>query len=482
MTDSPVANLVEAFEELQSKNLQLETRLEESLAKKILALEDIGWDPIWGKKSEGRGLVLDDLHNITPHLRDMAAVNPLHIRGAQLRHAYVFGRGIEFSGLSARTQTAVDNLYNQAALFSVQAHETNNLEKFAAGNFFVIRDESTQVCTVVPVEEIRGEVTDPDDNSKVRYFLRRWDSVDASGRGLVKERWYPVARYKKSVVGRGKRGKGIQKTIRTNGKPIPVDQAAVMYHETTKRQAGWTYGVPDSLGAAVWSVSYSEYLKDNSALVKALQQIAWAITSSTKSGANSAAAAVRTPGVGGTASMGSGNTLSSVGVPSAQVNFNNGQPLAAMVATSLGVPVIALLSSPGATGGSYGAATTLDTPTIKGMKAVQDSWKLFYKEILADMGSPDAEVTFPNINQDEAYREVQSIGIAYADGRLFQDEAREATLQVLDVKKMHNDLPKPDEFNAGSDPADDSNPEASQGNTGAVPGGVDQDETNHDND
>lgn len=460
----------------------LEARLEEALTPKILQLEDIGWDPIWGKRSDSdRGLELSDLHTVVPHLRDMAAVNPLHKRGAQLRHSYVFGRGVEITNLKPKTQAAVDDLYNQAALFSVEAHETINLAKFCTGNLFTVRDESTNILTVVPIEEIKGEVTDPDDNSKVRYFLRVWNSVDANDKPLTKRRWYPVARFKKSQIGRGRRGK-INKTIGFGGDRIPVDQGSVIYHVASQRQDGWTYGIPESLAAAVWTISYSEYLKDNAKLVKALQMIAWSITSSTKAGSNSAAVAVRTPGVGGTASMASGNSLSSVGVPSAQVDFNKGQPLAAYVATSFGVPVIALLSSPGATGGSYGAATTLDTPTIKGMKALQDSWVLFFKEILADMGSPEADVSFPNIMQDETYREAQTLAQGYATGALWQDEYREAFIALTDVRKTHDGPPKPDMFNAGSDPADATDPTPSQGNTGAVAGGVDQDETNHDND
>lgn len=475
-------SLGDELDRLVRHSQDLEARLEEALTPKILQLEDIGWDPIWGKRSESeRGLELTDLHTVVPHLRDMAAVNPLHKRGAQLRHAYVFGRGVEITNLKPKTQAAVDDLYNQAALFSVEAHETINLAKFCTGNLFVVRDESTNILTVVPIEEIKGEVTDPDDNSKVRYFLRVWHSVDSDNKPLTKRRWYPVARFKKSQIGRGRRGK-INKTIGFSGDRIPVDQGSVIYHVASQRQDGWTYGIPESLAAAVWTISYSEYLKDNAKLVKALQMIAWSITSSTKAGANTAAVAVRTPGVGGTASMASGNSLSSVGVPSAQVDFNKGQPLAAYVATSFGVPVIALLSSPGATGGSYGAATTLDTPTIKGMKALQDSWVLFFKEILADMGSPEADVSFPNIMQDETYREAQTLAQGYATGALHQDEYRDAFIALTDVRKMRTSLPKPDEFNAGSDPADATDPTPSQGNTGAVAGGVDQDETNHDND
>lgn len=475
-------SLGEQLDQLVASNRDLETRLEEALTPKILQLEDIGWDPIWGKRSDSeRGLELSDLHTVVPHLRDMAAVNPLHKRGAQLRHAYVFGRGVEFTGLKPKTEQAVADLYNQEALFSVKAHATINLALFCAGNLFVIRDESTNILTVVPIEEIRGEVTDPDDNSRVRYFLRVWESVDSDNKPVTKRRWYPVSRFKKSQVGRGRRGK-INKTIGWGGDRIAVDQGAVIYHVTSDRQDGWTYGTPDSLAAAVWSVAYSEYLKDNAKLVKALQMIAWAITSSTKGGSNAAAVAVRTAGVGGTASMASGNSLSSVGVPSAQVDFNKGQPLAALVATSFGVPVIALLSSPGATGGSYGAATTLDTPTIKGMKAIQDSWVLFFREILSDMGSPDADVSFPNIMQDETYREAQTLAQGYATGAIWQDEYREAFVALTDVKKTHDGPPKPDDFNAGSDPADATNPTPSQGNTGAVPGGVDQNVSNHDND
>lgn len=467
-------DLVSQFESQQTE-IQL---LKESVTQKALSLEDIGWIQIYGQKmSDEAGLDLDALHEITKDLRDMAAVNPLHKRGAQLRHSYIFGRGINFPGLEDKTKRIIKNPYNQETVFSVQAFEANNLALFTDGNFFLVRDERTNITTSVPLSQITGEVTDPDDSSRVRYFKRTWSDGVRN-----KELWYPVSRYKKSVVGRGKRGKGINKTISVGGVKIPVAQDKVIYHHTTQRQVGWTYGIPDSLAAKVWALSYSNYLADNATLVKALQQFAWNVTNSTKSGSNNAAVSIASGGVGGTNVMGSGNQLAGVGVPSAQVNMNNGQPLAAMVATSFGVPVIALLSSPGATGGSYGAATTLDTPTFKTMKAVQDSWIVFYDELLADMGSPGAETSFPNIAQDETYREAQAIGLAYTDGRIHQDEAREATLSVLDVPKLHQGLPKPDKFNAGGEVNDKTNPEPAQGRTGAEPGGVDQGETNHDND
>lgn len=476
-------DISKALNELQSAFSGVEMELDqlrESVNTRMLDLEDIGWDLVNGRQT-AEGPDLDILKRIVPGLRDMAATNPLHVRGAQLRHAYIFGRGVNWSEITNKTKKAIEDPHNQSTLFSVEAHETNNLALFTDGNLFIVRDEPTNDLTAVPLEQIAGEVTDPDDTSRVRYFLRRW----ADGAGNEKQRWYPLARYKRTLVGRGKRGPGIRKTITVGGKSIPVAQDQVIYHRTTKRQVGWAYGIPDSLAAKVWSFAYSKYLTNNATLIEALQQFAWAVTTATKKSNTNAAVAVATsPSVGGTGLLGSGNTLGSVGVPSAQVNMNNGQPLAAMVATSFGVPVIALLSSPGATGGSYGAATTLDTPTIKGMKAVQDSWIVFYKEILQDMGSPDANPTFPNILQNEAYREAQAIGLAYADGRLHQDEAREGTLDLLDVPKLHKGNPKPDKFNAGTvdGEGDPANPEPTQGNTGSVPGGVDQNTGNHDGD
>lgn len=463
---NPVALIDQAFRDLEAKV----EFMEESLSRKILDLEDIGWTRLTGQADDKSGLTLQELHKLSANLRDQA-VTPLHKRGAQLRHAYVFGRGINFAGsIKPKTQSAIDDPYNQACMFSVQAHEANNLALFTDGNLFTTRDEATNELSTIPIDQITAVVTDPEDASKIRYLMREWNSTDASGNPVPKQMWYPLSRYKKAL--KAKR-KDIQKTVKVESKNVPVAQDKVIYHHSTQRQVGWTFGVPDSLAASVWSIAYSEYLHDNSLLTKALQQIAWSITSATKGGQSSAAVSVAQPGVGGTAVMGSGNSLAGVGVPSAQVNFNNGQPLAAMVATSFGVPVIALLSSPGATGGSYGAATTLDGPTIKGMKAVQDAWTVFYRELLQDMGSKDAEVSFPNLEQDAVHREVTSIALAYEKELIHQDEARQGVLDLLDVPTLHEDAPEISIVSGTTSQV------PSQGNTGAVPGGMDGGITDH---
>lgn len=472
MNSSPLDGINEMFLSQQQEIASLRLAVQESVARRILSLDDVGWTSITDL-DDSEGLNLNALNHIAERLRDMSSTNPLFIRGAQLRHAYVFGRGLSFANAKgSKAEEGINNNYNRDAMFSVKAFETNNLAIFTDGNLFVTRNEKTNILSVIPMHEITGVVTDPDDNSKVRFFKRTWTS---NNREQV--RWYPLSRYKKTIVGRGRRNTPLPKTINKS----PVDQESVMYHHTGRRMAGWTFGLPDSLGAFVHAVSYSEYLSDNALLVKALSQLAWKVTAASKAGADTAASKVVLPGTGGTAVLGQGNDISAVSRGN-DVNFNNGQPLAAMVAASLGVPVIALLSSPGATGGSYGAAQTLDEPTLKGMKAVQDGWKVFYAEIVTDMGAPDVDVAFPNISQDPTYREMSSLAQAYTTGAIFQDEYRQAALNLLDVEKTKEGLPKPDAFNAGADPNDPSNAVPSQGNTGSVKGGVNQDVANHDND
>ena len=149
----------------------LDTRLKraefisESLDTRALEIENIGWTRLYGQSDDDTGLTLETLHQTCPNLRDAAAVNPLHKRGAQLRHAYIFGRGMDFPGITPDTQKLIDNPYNLSAMFSVQAYATNNLALFTDGNLFVLRDEKTKILTIIPLSQITGTVTDPDDSS-----------------------------------------------------------------------------------------------------------------------------------------------------------------------------------------------------------------------------------------------------------------------------------------------------------------------------
>lgn len=452
----------------------------ESVASRILELEDIGWAKLNNAitNGESEGPTFEEIQKIIPMLRELSATNPWHKRGVQLWTSYVFGRGVSYTNCEKpKVQKALNDRDNRKVLFSAGAYAENIKTDFTDGTFLIIRKKGDKFQRF-PFSQVTGVSTDPDDPGTIWYVKRSW-----SANGEDYERWYPVAAFKRSGV-------GIRRSIQAGpgGPSVPVDQDATVYIKTLDQQVGWTWGVPGSLAAVPWTIAYSEYLKDNVQLVKALSVIAWKTTSESPKAAQETAAAVReSTGVGQTASMLNGSNLQGVGVPSAQVNMGNGQPIISGVATSFGVPVIALISSPGETGGSYGAATTLDEPTLKGFTFMQQSWSDFYEEILFDLGAKEGRMEFPAINTDLPYRQIQVLLNAHAQGALWQDETRNAVLDILDVEKLHEQLPKADGFNTYSTPEDPyadeedvNDPNARQGNTGAVQGGTDQGDTNHD--
>lgn len=473
---NPMAELSRLFE---AQSGEIET-LRESMTDMMLRIENVGWEKLTGYDDD-TGLSLDALRELDEKLSDLVATNPLLKRAMQLRHGYVFGKGVVFTEVKPQAQAVLDDPINKRALFSVQAYEELNLAKGTAGNVFVLYDTKAKRFTRVPIRQITGVKTSDDSNEVIEYLQRSWSS-----NGKQHTMWYPLNTTAKPAT---------QIQIGVAGPTEDVDKNKIMYHETSNRQVGWTFGIPDCLAAMAWTLAYSAYLKNNATLVQAYSQLAMKITARTKKGADTAAARVAVPGVGGTAVVGDGNEITALPATGSQVNFNNGQPLAAMVASSLGISVIALLSSPGAAGGSYGAAATLDAPTLIGMEAIQDTWALFYSTILRDLKSRDAQAEFPSIETDPVYRQIGAAAQALSVGGMTQQEFYEFVHDRLDIgKPSEGELPGPGWYNAGAavlaaeisaqaakDEADAAaaNPIASQGNSG-VTGSNTQGDTNND--
>ena len=428
----------------------------------------------WVSYADDKGLTLAFIHEVVRGLRDMARDHPLHKRGAQLRTSYIFGDDLVFSDTSSKLDKFIKSESAQRTLFSASAMESLNLERFCAGNVFLFREVHTDKLTLVPVEEIEEIVRDSFDSSVVKYVRRTWTP---DGQNTISQ-WFPTAEYRR----------GVQRLRKPPNTAYEVNGNYVVYILSSGRHAGHAFGAPDSLAAALWSVAYSGYLRDSARLSKALSKIAWAIVNSNNQGKRQSAVEISNRGdvVGATASLGPNQSLAGVGVPSAQVNYGNGQPLAALVAASFGIPVIALLSSPGATGGSYGAATTLDRPTINGFKLEQRKWRDFFKQVMMDVDPSvkDVDIKFPSIEQDPTYRALQSLATSMSTGAIHQDEYRQAVLNLLAVPDIHGDeLPEPNDFlksgnvSGGDDGDAVRDPVARQGNQGAVPGGFNQGDT-----
>jgi len=425
-----VANEVfDRIKELFEAQAEEQNVIIENLSDRVRRAEDIGWTRLGEmfKSENSTGLSLDELKNISKTLQDLTDTHPIFKRGAQLRNAYIFGRGVSFEDIGEkekRVTRALEDPHNSQVVFGVEGYEIANKALFTSGIYTTLVNKGTRHFTVLPLSQISGVTTNPDDDMDIWFVQRSW--------GDNKIVWYPTS----SVS-------DIPDYIETGGLRVDVDKNTVANIRHANRQAGWTFGLPDAFAALLWAKAYDAYLMDNAALVKSLSQIAWKITQPNKSAVTSAAARVQSSsgGVGGTAALANGD-LQNVGVPSSQVNFNNGQPLAAMVASSFGVPVIALLSSPGATGGSYGAATTLDGPTIKGFETLQDTWAAYYNNLLRIIGSRSGHVKFSPIETDAAYRQITSIAQLVSLGIIYRDEARAMTMELMGVPKLHAGLPE----------------------------------------
>lgn len=474
--------------EIEKKDVAL-ANLEERVSDLALQLDSIGWEPINGWGSEGSGLSLEALKRTSEVLQDMVATASLIKRAAELRHGYVFGRGIAFTNAKPRHKAIMDKPFNKKALFSMPAYEEMMKWRLTDGNIFVLRNQTTGEAYRIPLKEITGYVTDPMSAERVWYLQRTFNKVE-NGKSTKVIEWYPTSDYEGAIA----------KSIKSGtGDPKPVNQKYRMVFFAFNRQPGFTFGVPDGYAAITWAKAYGEYLKNNSKLVKAYAQIAWKASTKSQNGASNIAAQVAQPGVAGTAAMGPTQDLVPMPRAGSDVNFENGRPLASMVAAALGVSVVALTADPGAAGSSYGSAQTLDAPTILVMVSIQEGWKAFFEEFLRPWQPKNDEdsrvkVEFPSIETDPVYRQIQSLSMAYSMGALHQEEWRNAVLDLLDIQSPKPGLPVSDNFNNAHPTVEEaqaaadklaamnksSDPVARQGNSGAT--GGDQGETNHDGD
>lgn len=451
--------------------------LEEMVSDLAMRLDTVGWVPGNGW-DEDAGLTLEALQHVSKTLTDMVAQNPLMKRAVQLRHGYVFGRGMLFSDVKPRHQKIMDKPFNKNCLFTMMAWEELMATRMTDGNLFVLRKTRDEEYYRIPIDQITGVVTDPESKERVWYIQRTYTEYQIDGKSKQRVVWYPT--YENS-----------NRKHPTSIADKPVSKDAVMHFMPFNRQVGFTFGVPDGYAAITWAIAYSEYLKNNSKLVKAYATIAFKASTKTQNGANNIAAQIAQPGVAGTATMGLGQDLLPMPRAGSDVSFENGRPLASMVAASLGVSVVALLSDPGAAGSSYGSAQTLDAPTIIVMTSIQEAWKDFYTSLFGHVSGDPITVEFPSIENDQVYRQIQSLAQAYATGAISQREYRDAVLDLLDIRNPQEALPVPDNFNnahltpeeqakqaQAQAAAKATDPTARQGNSGAT--GGDKGETNND--
>ena len=413
-------NLLREIQEL-SQNNEILAESYSALARATLDFDEKGWAPL--NQYTDTGMDLADVKVVSRNARRQTASNPILKRGSTLRASYVFGRGFKMSQagspLAPRFQKIIEDPINQQVLFSEAACKKNERALFTDGNFFVRYDKRNRRFSRVPLDEIAGWATDPDDPEIIRYYLREYQVrepvTDPYNTYLAETRkvWYPLDYVANPVA-------------RIND--IPVDRNFVMIDSKSNDETGSLWGLPDALPALPWSWAYSEYLKDGSKMLKALSSIAWQVKSkTTKGGTNISSKLVSNKEVAATAVTGSDIDISAM-PRNNSVDLATGEPLAAMAATAMEVSTNAILAEGG------NDSQILDQSTLNAAYARQGNWQDFFLRVLRVLGVPDAGVTFNNIIVDPAYRTIQSLGQAWMTGLFDAEIMQDAMAEQLGIE------------------------------------------------
>ena len=169
-TSEESAELLKEIRDLSQDNRILSESYS-ALARATLEFDENGWAPL--NQFTDTGMELADVKVVSRQARRQTASNPILKRGSTLRASYVFGRGFKMSQagspLAPRFQRIIDDPINQQVLFSEAACKKNEKSLFTDGNFFVRYDRRNRKFSRVPLDEIAGWATDPDDPEIIRY-------------------------------------------------------------------------------------------------------------------------------------------------------------------------------------------------------------------------------------------------------------------------------------------------------------------------
>lgn len=396
--DPELTRVQETLRQEQETNLLLV----ESIVELEAALSEQGWTQLSaGSGTEfsgsGRKLIVD-------LCRTVAIQNPLIKRGLNIRISYIWGSaersGLQVQARDEKLNDVVQRFWedNTSSLTGSQAQEELERALGTDGNVFLASFTSSLTGRVkirsVTASEITTIVTNPDDKDEPWFYVREYtkqviepgyDAGNTRTRGQSARVAYPAMGYNPS-----------QKFKTVNGAPVQWD--APMLHIAVNRLDGWQFGIPDVYTAVAWARAYKDFLTDWALLTKSLAKFAWRVSGDSKSRTAKAAAAIRAnspdptllapsvgaPGpapAGAAAAMGPGNVLEAIPKSGASIDASSGKPLAAMVASGLGVPVTLLLADPGVTG-ARAVAETLKDPTILEMGLRRMLWQSKLDQLL----------------------------------------------------------------------------------------------------
>lgn len=407
-------------------------RLTESLTDLMKFVEDVGWERIDGWE-EDKGLSVEALKKYADMLSAYLTINPTIKKAINSRVGYIWGRGVSFEGGG---KAFVDNAWNKSQIFNDAAHWRLEAQLATVGNVWAVRSAQNEV-TLVPLDQIRGWVTDPDNPTRVLYWLRSYTTTQKTFNNGTEE-----TKTVESFIP----AHDMTRTPAPSIDGIKVDRSAKMIHLAANRQEGWILGVPDILAVVFWTKAHKELFEAGATYVKAQGKFASKVVAKTQMGAQNAAARVadsarRDPmtgevlDYGGTAAMSGGLDYQLMGKMSGGVDFDAFDPVAGMIAAGLGIPVRVLLAS------STDEMVSLEQSTVDEMVMRQALWSLFFEGIFPGK----VKVIWPKIKTEPEYRRLQAVEIANKTNVLHREELRMLTLEGFGIIGDPKDLPDVEE-------------------------------------
>lgn len=425
--------------ELDVANLQADYFKEaySDSARALLSAEDIGWQKI-GTVGDLTQITLMEAKTVSQRLHGYMESNPLLSRGREVRASYLFSSKYEIgtegaeSKITSQQQNIIDRVKNQNSVFSMEALERLESERYAAGQLFVLYNRSSKDFQHISFQEIGDIIYNPDDSSEIWYVKREWSSVivraDGSTGQVDNKYYYPASTYDGGESGYAQYINNVQ-----------VDDTKRMIVDRVNVQAGGNLGIPDSFAAAPWALAYSAYLSDGSKVLAALAEWAWLVKPKKRNPAERAAATVRSErGAGGTLFT----DMDVQAMPTSNaVDLNTGRPLAAQVASALGISIVLLLADPGQSG-AYGTAQTLSDPNRRTMEARRERNTAFLVHCLQLIGIKDPDIKWPKMSPGSDDEESDIILKAWGSGLFHEDEIRPSLAELAHITVLHESPPE----------------------------------------
>ncbi|QFG09546.1 portal protein [Arthrobacter phage TripleJ] len=359
---------------VETLRYQLE-QVTESFAQLQMAREDVGWARILGQYSNE--FSREGLKKNAEQGRLFGVANPLIKRGRNVRHAYVWGQGVDISArddaVNEVIQGFIDDEGNREAFYGAQARQEYEGCLYDEGNFFLAHFTNPLIGRVqvrsIPFDEVTDVITAPGDKTTPRFYLREWTELDEKGTEEPKKAYYPALKYQPAM-----RPKKLNE--------IDVIWDAPVRHVKVNGLSGWKFGIGDSFAAIPWALSHKGFLEDWALLMKALAKIAYTTTSKSAGAAQAKRAQIQSLAglpAGSVASMTDDQKLEPVSKSGATLDSESSRPLATMAASAVDLPVTILLADPGQTG-ARATAETLDLPTRLIFQARQQLHREVYRD------------------------------------------------------------------------------------------------------